>query len=199
MKPLSALDAPTRESLRRHLRQVLTQLKRPRSSSRTMRSRPSQLADDAVILSAGACCKRNGAGGFLAAVDPSVAHNRGHRDVSGDRRTHRRRSGDRESGNGRASRGRHRRRLSPVYVCIREKNVTLEHGHADKPAPAIDCRASPLGGARRPTRPRRPRLRVPLTALVTRPASAQLDLARRSNPNRPVQGALNSPGRTVIG
>jgi len=178
-EPLSALDAPTRQTLRRELRRILTELNTPTIVVTHDPLEAVALADQAVVLSGGQVRQQGPIHDvFSRPADPTVARIVGVETIE---------PGTIESvADGLAAVRTGTAQLlalapdlspGPVFVCIRGEEVTLERGQ-----PAQTSARNRLPARVVALHPEGPTIRVvldcgfPLTALVTRPAVEQLNL-----------------------
>jgi molybdate transport system ATP-binding protein len=177
-EPLSALDGPTRDRLRPELRRLLAAAGVPVVLVTHDRTEAIALADDIVVMDAGKVLQAGPvADVFARPADPAVARIVGTETVQSGRvlRT--------SAGLAVVQVGRAELTVADaagatgdVIVCLRGEDVTLDcHGGAGSPRnrlPAVVVGVTPEG----------PLVRValdagfPLTALVTRPAAAELEL-----------------------
>jgi molybdate transport system ATP-binding protein len=179
-EPLSALDAPTRQSLRRELRRILEKLNTPTIVVTHDPLEAVALADQAVILVDGAIRQQGAVHEvFSRPADPSVARIVGVETVESGRVI------EVVDGLARVQVGKAELLaiapgvgIGPVYVCIRAEEVTLERGQSMQTSARNRLTARIVS-----LHPEGALVRVimdcgfPLTALVTRPAVEQLALA----------------------
>lgn len=196
-EPLSALDAPTRQQLRHHLRSTLAELKTPAVVVTHDALEAVALADQAIVISDGQVRQKGPTHEvFSRPVDPSVARIVGIETIEPGNilQTH--------DGLARVQVGTvELLALCPksvtgaVYVCIRGEEVTLERGEPPQTSarnrlPGRVLRLEPEGAT----------LRVhldagfPITALITRPAAEQLALA----PGEQVIALIKAPAVHLI-
>jgi molybdate transport system ATP-binding protein len=178
-EPLSALDAPTRQTLRRELRGILTELNTPTILVTHDPLEAVALADQAVILVDGEVRQQGAVHEvFSRPVDPTVARIVGVETVEagmviavtdGLARV--------QVGTAELLAVAPGIAVGPVYICIRGEEVTLERGQSLQ-----SSARNRLAGRVVSLHPEGATVRVtldcgfPLTALVTRPSVQQLGL-----------------------
>lgn len=196
-EPLSALDTPTRQILRGELRRVLVEIDMPAVVVTHDPIEAVSLAQQAIVLVDGAVRQSGPIDDvFSRPIDPAVAHTVGIETiqpgqitaVSEGLATVRAGAADLLALSAGLGPG-------PVYVCIRGEDVTLERN----PDPQTSAR-NRLPGRIVLLTPEGPLLRVSvdcgfsLTALITRPAAQQLDLA----PGQPVTALIKAPAIHLV-
>jgi len=178
-EPLSALDAPTRESLRRELRSLLTQFATPAVVVTHDAIEAVALADHAVVLDDGRVLQRGPVNEvFSRPADPTVAR------IVGIETIEQGTVLKIEEGLAHVRVGAAEilcvapdARPGPVFVCIRGEDVMLERGQ-----PLQTSARNQLAARVNWLAPEGPMVRVGLdcgfrlTALITRPAGEQLGL-----------------------
>jgi molybdate transport system ATP-binding protein len=179
-EPLSALDAPTRQQLRQDLRATLAELKTPVVVVTHDPLEAVSLADQAVVMSDGQIRQKGPTHEvFSRPADPSVARIVGVETIEPGKILEVR------DGLARVQVGTVELltiattfSVGPVYICIRGEEVTLERGQ-----PPHTSARNRLAARVIALHPEGATVRVnldcgfPLTALVTRPAAEQLNLA----------------------
>jgi molybdate transport system ATP-binding protein len=179
-EPLSALDAPTRQQLRHALRSALAELKTPAIVVTHDPLEAVALADQAVVVSEGRVCQKGPTHEvFSRPADPNVARIVGVETIEPgtvigiQQGLARVRVGSTELTALAAEIA-----IGPVYLCVRGEEVTLERGE-----PTQTSARNRLAGRVTALQPEGAAVRVnldcgfPLTALITRPAAEQLELA----------------------
>ncbi|HEY8751692.1 MAG TPA: ABC transporter ATP-binding protein [Tepidisphaeraceae bacterium] len=197
-EPLSALDARTRETLRRELRQLLTQFQTPAVVVTHDPIEAVALADDAVILDQGRVLQSGTVQDvFSRPADPTVAHIVGIETVEpGEVISVAEGLAIVRVGKSELLAVASGSSPGPVYVCIRGEDVILERGHPEHTSARNQLPARILWLA-----PEGPLVRVglecgfSLTALITRPASLQLALT----PGQNVTALIKAPSIHLVG
>jgi molybdate transport system ATP-binding protein len=196
-EPLSALDAPTRQTLRIELRRVLAELDTPTILVTHDPLEAVALADAAVILSGGLVLQSGPVHEvFSRPADPAVARIVGIETIEPGTVI------DVKDGLARVQVGTAELLAvatdavpGPVFVCIRGEEVTLERGSPDQSSARnrLPARITAI-------HPEGPMVRVMLdcgfhlTALVTRPAVLQLGLAEGDT----ITALLKAPGIHLV-
>ena len=196
-EPLSALDAPTRQSLRSELRRVLVELATPTVIVTHDPLEAVALADRAVVMSEGAVRQCGPVEEvFSRPVDPTVARIVGVETIEPATVL------EVKDGLARIRAGSVELLAfapqavpGPVFVCVRGEEVTLERGGSEQSSARnrLPARVTAL-------HPEGPMVRVlldcgfPLTALVTGPAVRQLALAE----GEAVTAILKAPGIHLV-